>query len=256
MGTKSCEADTTRRQAALPKGRIRAQDTGQTGAILFEGPDAAGTGGTIRRFVEHLDPGFARVGALNTPAEVARGQWFFQRYDRSLSDRADDARGMGFHTTVACLETMRRAPEFERMLVRSGIRLYTCRSSVTQAEPRTRFLARETDARATDPLKRWKPRPIDRASRDKWDDDTGAKEAMFFNTDTARAPWVIGKSNDEKHTRLKAMRHFLSTLDDPDKDPAATLPPDPLIVGRAAHVVHRANHIFGPSLHPARRAPA
>jgi polyphosphate kinase 2 len=264
MGTKAYEAEKARLQAELLKVQIWAQDTGQKFVILFEGRDAAGKGGTIKRFMEHLNPRFARVVALNKPSDVERGQWFFQRYiahlptagemvfyDRSWYNRAGVERVMGFCTPVEYLEFMRQAPEFERMLVRSGIRLYKYWFSVTQEEQRVRFLARETD-----PLKRWKLSPIDKASLDKWDDYTEAKEAMFFYTDTADAPWVIVKSNDKKRARLNAMRHFLSTIDYPDKDPAVVLPPDPLIVGRAAHVVHRADHIFGTSLHPDRRAPA
>ncbi|VDS09054.1 Polyphosphate kinase 2 (PPK2) [Paracoccus haematequi] len=140
---------------------------------------------------------------------------------------------------------MRQAPEFERMLVRSGIRLYKYWFSVTQDEQRARF-----EARKTDPLKRWKLSPIDEASLDKWDDYTEAKEAMFFYTDTADAPWIIVKSNDKKRARLNCMRHFLATLDYPDKDPAIAVPPDPLIVGPATHVVHSAAHILGRALHP------
>jgi polyphosphate kinase 2 len=189
---------------------------------------------------------------------VERGQWFFQRYiahlptagemvfyDRSWYNRAGVERVMGFCTPVEYLEFMRQAPEFERMLVRSDIRLYKYWFSVTRAEQRTRFLARETD-----PLKRWKLSPIDKASLDKWDDYTEAKEAMFFYTDTADAPWVIVKSDDKKRARLNAMRHFLSTLDYPDKDPAVAVAPDPLIVGRARHVIHRSDHILGAALHP------
>jgi polyphosphate kinase 2 len=262
MGTRTYEAEKARLQAELLKVQIWAQDTGERFVILFEGRDAAGKGGTIKRFMEHLNPRFARVVALNKPSDVERGQWFFQRYiahlptagemvfyDRSWYNRAGVERVMGFCTPVEYLEFMRQAPEFERMLVRSGIRLYKYWFSVTQEEQRARFIARETD-----PLKRWKLSPIDKASLDKWDDYTEAKEAMFFYTDTADAPWVIVKSNDKKRARLNAMRHFLSTLDYPDKDLSVATPPDPLIVGRAAHVVHRSDHILATSLHPARRS--
>ncbi|SLN26609.1 Polyphosphate kinase 2 (PPK2) [Pseudoruegeria aquimaris] len=140
---------------------------------------------------------------------------------------------------------MRQAPEFERMLVRSGIRLHKYWFSVTREEQKKRFQSRETD-----PLKRWKLSPIDKASLAKWDDYTEAKEAMFFYTDTADAPWTIVKSNDKKRARIHCMRHFLSTVDYPDKDPEIALPPDPLIVGSAGHVVHGSDHILGASLHP------
>ncbi len=208
--------------------------------------------------MEHLNPRFARVVALNKPSEVEKGQWFFQRYiehlptagemvfyDRSWYNRAGVERVMGFCSPTEYLEFMRQAPELERMLVRSGIRLYKYWFSVTQGEQRRRFEARETD-----PLKRWKLSPIDKASLDKWDDYTEAKEAMFFYTDTADAPWIIVKSNDKKRARLDCMRHFLASLDYPGKDFDVVQAPDPLIVGRASHVVRSAEHILGASLHP------
>ncbi|MCB2130325.1 MAG: polyphosphate kinase 2 [Rhodobacteraceae bacterium] len=248
-------------QAELLKVQKWAQETGQKFVILFEGRDAAGKGGTIKRYMEHLNPRFARVVALNKPSEIEKGQWFFQRYiehlptagemvfyDRSWYNRAGVERVMGFCSPTDYLEFMRQAPEVERMLVRSGIRLYKYWFSVTSDEQRRRFASRETD-----PLKRWKLSPIDKASLDKWDDYTEAKEAMFFYTDTADAPWVIIKSNDKKRARLNCMRHFLSSLDYPDKDPAVAAPPDPLIAGRASHVVHGADHILGASMHPELR---
>ncbi|WP_343081233.1 polyphosphate kinase 2 [Ostreiculturibacter nitratireducens] len=261
MARSAYEEEKAQLQAELLKVQLWAQETGQKFVILFEGRDAAGKGGTIKRFMEHLNPRFARVVALQKPSDREKGQWFFQRYiehlptagemvfyDRSWYNRAGVERVMGFCTPTEYLEFMRQAPEFERMLVRSGIRLYKYWFSVTQAEQRRRFKARETD-----PLKRWKLSPIDKASLDKWDDYTEAKEAMFFYTDTADAPWVIVKSNDKKRARLNCMRHFLSTLDYPDKDPTVATPPDPLIVGRASHVVHHSDHILGTSLHPDQR---
>jgi polyphosphate kinase 2 (PPK2 family) len=143
---------------------------------------------------------------------------------------------------------MRQVPDLERMLVRDGIRLYKYWFSVTRAEQLRRFKARETD-----PLKRWKLSPIDKASIEKWDDYTEAKEAMFFYTDTADAPWTIVKSDDKKRARLNCMRHFLDSIDYPEKDPTIALPPDPLIVGQASHVVRRSEHILGASLHPDTR---
>jgi len=260
LGRKPYEEEKAKLQAELLKVQIWAQDTGQKFVILFEGRDAAGKGGTIKRFNEHLNPRFSRVVALNKPTDEERGQWYFQRYvnhlptsgemvfyDRSWYNRAGVERVMGFCSPVEYLEFMRQAPEFERMLVRSGIRLYKYWFSVTQDEQLRRFKSREMD-----PLKRWKLSPIDKASLGMWDDYTEAKEAMFFYTDTADAPWAIVKSNDKKRARLNAMRHFLSTLEYPDKDPAIALPPDPLIVGRAAHVIHRSDHLLGASLHPER----
>lgn len=261
MGRLPYEKEKARLQAELLKVQLWAQDTGQKFVILFEGRDAAGKGGTIKRFMEHLNPRLARVVALNKPSDVEKGQWFFQRYieqlptsgemvfyDRSWYNRAGVERVMGFCSPTEYLEFMRQTPEIERMLVRSGIRLYKYWFSVTREEQRRRFAARETD-----PLKRWKLSPIDLASLNKWDDYTEAKEAMFFYTNTADAPWTIVKSNDKKRARLNCMRHFLSTIDYPDKDPDIATAPDPLIVGQASHVVHGSDHILGASLHPAQR---
>ena len=249
MARKPYEAEKARLQAELLKVQIWAQDTGQKFVMLFEGRDAAGKGGTIKRFTEHLNPRFARVVALNKPTETERGQWYFQRYiehlptagemvfyDRSWYNRAGVERVMGFCSPEEYLEFMRQAPEFERMLVRSGIRLYKFWFSVTPDEQRRRFAERETD-----PLKRWKLSPIDKASLDLWDEYTAAKEAMFFYTDTADAPWTIIKSKDKKRARLNAMKHFLSTLDYPGKDPEVVGKPDPLIVGHARHVMRHAD---------------
>jgi len=166
-------------------------------------------------------------------------------YDRSCYNRAGVERVMGFCDPGEYLEFMRQTLELERMLVRSGIRLYKYWFSVTTEEQRRRFESRETD-----PLKRWKLSPIDKASLDKWGDYTEAKEATFFYTDTADAPWTIIKSNDKKHARLNCMRHFLASLDYPGKDFDVVAAPDPLIVGRAEHVVHSADHILASSLHP------
>ncbi len=245
MARKVYEAEKALLQAELLKVQKWALETGQRFVILFEGRDAAGKGGTIKRFNEHLNPRFARVVALNKPSEKELGQWYFQRYiehlptsgemvffDRSWYNRAGVERVMGFCTPTDYLEFMRQAPEFERMLVRSGIRMYKFWFSVTPEEQRRRFKSRETD-----PLKRWKLSPIDKASLDKWDEYTAAKEAMFFHTDTADAPWTVIKSKDKKRARLECMKYFLSTLDYPGKDPAIVKSPDPLIVGRARHVV-------------------
>jgi polyphosphate kinase 2 len=261
MGRAPYEAEKARLQAELLKVQIWAQETGQKFVILMEGRDAAGKGGTIKRFMEHLNPRYARVVALTKPSDKEKGEWFFQRYiqhlptageivffDRSWYNRAGVERVMGFCSPSEYLEFMRQAPEIERMLVRSGIRLYKYWFSVTQEEQRARFKARETD-----PLKMWKLSPIDKASLDRWDDYTEAKEAMFFYTDTADAPWVIVKSNDKKRARLNAMRHFLSTLDYPGKDPAVVGVPDPLIVGRAAQVLAESTDIYDTAIHPALR---
>jgi polyphosphate kinase 2 len=248
-------------QVELLKAQAWVKQSGERVVILFEGRDAAGKGGTIKRFMEHLNPRGARVVALEKPSERERTQWYFQRYvehlpaggeivffDRSWYNRAGVERVMGFCTPTEYLEFMRQAPELERMLVRSGIRLFKFWFSVTRDEQAKRFEARETD-----PLKQWKLSPIDKASLDKWDDYTEAKEAMFFYTDTADAPWTIVKSNDKRRARLEAMRFFLGALPYDGKDEHVVHAPDPLIVGGAAHVIGRSAHILGAALHPDQR---
>ena len=229
--------------------------------ILFEGRDAAGKGGTIKRFTEHLNPRGARVVALDKPTERERSQWYFQRYirhlpaageivffDRSWYNRAGVERVMGFCTPNEYLEFMRQAPDVERMLVRSGIILFKYWYSVTSEEQKRRFESRETEA-----LKKWKISPIDRQSLKMWDDYTDAKEAMFFYTDTADAPWTIVKSDDKKRARLNAMRHFLSQLPYSTKDSARVGRPDPLIVGSSGDVIANDDHLFDKTAHPNRR---
>lgn len=248
-------------QVELLKAQHWVQETQQKFVVLFEGRDAAGKGGTIKRFTEHLNPRAARVVALNKPTDEERGQWFFQRYikhlptsgeivlyDRSWYNRAGVERVMNFCAPNDYLEFMRQTPEFERMLVRSGIKLFKYWFSVTQDEQKRRFTSRETD-----PLKRWKLSPVDRASLDKWDDYTEAKEAMFFYIDTADAPWTVIRSNDKKRARLNCMRHFLAQLDYPDKDESIATAPDPKIVHQAGSMVGTAEHIFATSLHPETR---
>ncbi|WP_425045559.1 polyphosphate kinase 2 [Primorskyibacter sp. S87] len=261
MSRKDYEERKAKLQAELLKVQHWAQETGQKFVILFEGRDAAGKGGTIKRYMEHLNPRSARVVALNKPTWEEQGQWYFQRYirelptvgemvfyDRSWYNRAGVERVMGFCEPSEYLEFMRQTPEVERMLARSGIRLYKYWFSVTRDEQLRRFKSRETD-----PLKQWKLSPIDKASLDKWDDYTEAKEAMFFYTDTADAPWTVVKSNDKKRARLNCMMHFLNSLDYPGKDPEIVSAPDPLIVGQAHHVIHRSDHILGAALHPDSR---
>jgi polyphosphate kinase len=248
-------------QVELLKAQNWIKEAGQRVTVLFEGRDAAGKGGTIKRFMEHLNPRGARVVALEKPSERERVQWYFQRYiehlpaggeivffDRSWYNRAGVERVMGFCQPSEYLEFMRQAPLLEQMFVRSGIRLFKYWFSVTQAEQRRRFTAR-----GTDPLKQWKLSPIDMASLNKWDDYTEAKEAMFFYTDTADAPWTIIKSDDKKRARLNCLQHFLSTLDYPNKDMEVVVGCDPLIVGSTVHVVNHAEHILGKSLHPQGR---
>ncbi|WP_433126481.1 polyphosphate kinase 2 [Micromonospora sp. CA-240977] len=217
------------------------KESGERLVILFEGRDAAGKGGTIKRFMEHLNPRGASVVALAKPDEREAGQWYFQRwlahlpaageivlFDRSWYNRAGVERVMGFCSRKEYLEFLRQAPELERMLVRSGIRLVKFWFSVSQNEQRTRFAIRQVD-----PVRQWKLSPMDIASLDRWDEYTEAKEAMFFWTDTADAPWTVVKSNDKKRARIEAMRHVLHRFDYTGKDLAVVGTPDPQIIGPA-----------------------
>jgi polyphosphate kinase 2 len=220
------------------------KDSGQRVVVLFDGRDAAGKGGTIKRFTEHLNPRGARVVALEKPNERERTQWYFQRYfsllpaageivlfDRSWYNRAVVERVMKFCTNSEYREFMEQAPGLERALVDSGIHLVKFWFSVSRAEQRTRFTIR-----LIDPLRQWKLSPIDLAALDRWDDYTQAKEVMFERTDTPAAPWTVVKSNDKKRGRIAALRWVLSTLDYPTKDTDVVGTPDPLIAGPPAQV--------------------
>ena len=239
-------------QVELLKVQNWVKQTGQRIIVLFEGRDAAGKGGTIKRFMEHLNPRAARVVALEKPTDHESKQWYFQRYikhlptagemvffDRSWYNRAGVERVMGFCTSLDYLEFMRQVPDLERMLTRSGIRLFKYWFSVTREEQERRFAARQDD-----PLKQWKLSPIDRESRDKWVEYTQAKEAMFFYTDTADAPWTIIKSDDKKRARLNCMQHFLTHLDYPGKSAQVVHGPDPLIVGSSSQVIEKDRHLW------------
>jgi len=232
-------------QVELLKLQAWVKETGQRVVILFEGRDAAGKGGAIKRVMEHLNPRGARVVALEKPSEVERGQWYFQRYvqhlptageivlfDRSWYNRAGVERVMGFCNENEYQEFMRQVPQFERQLVRSGVHLIKFWFSVSRAEQRRRFKERELH-----PLKQWKLSPVDLASLDKWEDYTKAKEAMFFETDTADAPWTVIKSDCKKRARLNAMRYVLHRLPYTNKDADNLGALDTLLVGRA-HVVY------------------
>ncbi|TCK07331.1 polyphosphate kinase 2 [Marinobacterium mangrovicola] len=219
--------------------------SGERVLILFEGRDAAGKGGTIKRFMEHLNPRSARVIALEKPTEREKGQWYYQRYikhlpaageivlfDRSWYNRAGVERVMDFCTPSEYLEFMRQTPELERMLVRSGIKLFKLWFEVSRDEQFHRFQSRRTD-----PLKHWKLSPIDMASLDKWHDYTEAQAAMFRHTDTAEAPWTLIHSDDKKRARINAMRFILASLPYPDRNPEIQLQPDPKIVLPARHAL-------------------
>jgi polyphosphate kinase 2 len=226
-------------QIELVKLQNWVKDTGQRIVIVFEGRDAAGKGGTIKRFTEHLNPRGAQVVALVKPTERERTQWYFQRYvphlpgareivmfDRSWYNRAGVERVMGFCTQAEYEEFMREAPDFERMLVRSGLDLTKFWFSVTPSEQRTRFVIRRVD-----PVRQWKLSPMDIESLDKWDDYTEAKEAMFHYTDTPHAPWTVIKSNDKKRARLEAIKHVLRKFDYDGRNDEAIGKPDPAVIG-------------------------
>ncbi|WP_326821502.1 polyphosphate kinase 2 [Streptosporangium sp. NBC_01756] len=229
-------------QIELLKLQYWIKDTGGRLVVLFEGRDAAGKGGTIKRFMEHLNPRGAAVVALEKPSERESTQWYFQRYvshlpaageivffDRSWYNRAGVERVMGFCSPEEYLEFMEQAPEFERMLVRDGIHLVKFWFSVSRSEQRTRFVIRQVD-----PVRQWKLSPMDLQSLDKWEQYTQAKEDMFLYTDTEDAPWTVIKSNDKKRARIEAMRHLLSQFEYDNKDHEVVGEPDPRIVVQAA----------------------
>ncbi|WP_159622262.1 polyphosphate kinase 2 [Ruania rhizosphaerae] len=219
--------------------------TGGRHVILFEGRDAAGKGGTIKRFMEHMNPRYARTVALSKPSDRELGQWYFQRYvqhlptsgevvlfDRSWYNRAGVERVMGFCDDDQYQQFMGEAPLLEKMLVESGISVTKYWFSVTRAEQRTRFIIRQVD-----PVRQWKLSPMDLESLDKWGAYTTAKEEMFRRTDTDWAPWTTIKSNDKKRARINAMRHFLAQFEYDGKDHEVVGQPDPAIVKRGIDAV-------------------
>lgn len=212
--------------------------------IIFEGRDAAGKGGTIKRMMEHLNPRGAHVVALEKPTEIERSQWYFQRYiehlpsggeiilfDRSWYNRAGVERVMGFCTEKEYFSFLEQVPLLEKMLYDSGTIIIKFWFSVSKEEQKRRFLAREND-----PLKQWKLSPIDKASLNKWDEYTEAKERMFIYTDKPYSPWVIIKSDDKKRARLNAIRYILNKLPYDNKCPDTAIEPDPLIVGSSSKI--------------------
>ena len=244
-------------QIELVKMQAWVKQVGERVVLIFEGRDAAGKGGTIQRFTENLNPRGAKVVALAKPSDTERGQWYFQRYienlptkgeivffDRSWYNRAGVEHVMGFCSPHEYLEFMRQAPEFERMLVRSGIRVYKFWFSVSREEQLRRFLGR-----AQDPLKQWKLSPMDVESLGRWDAYTKAKEAMLFYTDTADAPWTIVRSDDKNRARLNAMKHVLHTIPYGGKDTDIVNAPDPRIVGSAKTIYEHGESAHSHSHH-------
>jgi len=251
ISRKDYEKQKKELQIELLKMQSWVRDTGQKIVILFEGRDAAGKGGTIKRMMEHLNPRGAKVVALEKPTDREKGQWYFQRYiehmptageivlfDRSWYNRAGVEKVMSFCTPSEYLEFMRQTPDLERMLARSGVRLFKLWFSVSREEQFRRFQSRRND-----PLKQWKLSPVDLASLDKWDSYTEAKESMFFYTDTADSPWTVIKSDDKKRARLNGIRHVLASLPYPKKNPDIQIDPDPLIVGNASQVHEKDEHV-------------
>ncbi|WP_416885701.1 polyphosphate kinase 2 [Marinospirillum sp.] len=225
------------------------KEEGERVVILFEGRDAAGKGGTIKRMMEHLNPRGAHVVALEKPSEREKTQWYFQRYiqnlpaageiilfDRSWYNRAGVERVMGFCSQEEYVQFLHQTPVFEQMLVDSGIRLFKFWFSVSRNEQFRRFMARRKD-----PLKQWKLSPVDLASLDKWDDYSRAKEAMFLHTHKSQAPWTVIKSDDKKRARLAAMRQLLSSIPYANRDDEVVAAPDPLLVASAAEVLSNPN---------------
>ncbi|MGB5832905.1 MAG: polyphosphate kinase 2 [Thiohalocapsa sp.] len=211
--------------AELLKMQNWTKEEGRRVLVINEGRDAAGKGGTIKRFVEHMNPRGARVVALDKPSDRERTQWYFQRYlahlpsggetvffDRSWYNRAMVERVMGFCGGSEVKEFLRSVPELERMLIRSGIKLFKFYYSVSKDVQAQRFAKR-----VNDPLRQWKLSPVDQASQDKWNDYTRAKEDMFFFTSTADSPWTIIKSDDKKRARINAIRFLLSHIDYPER---------------------------------------
>ncbi|WP_235564504.1 polyphosphate kinase 2 [Modestobacter sp. Leaf380] len=245
LARREYEIEKRRLQIELLKLQGWVKETGQRLVLVFEGRDAAGKGGTIKRFTEHLNPRGARVVALDKPTERERSQWYFQRYvahlpaageivlfDRSWYNRGGVERVMGYCTDEEYELFCAQAPGFEQMLVDSGVRLVKLWFSVSRGEQRTRFVVRQID-----PVRQWKLSPTDLASLDRWEDYTAAKEAVFAATDTDHAPWTVVRSNDKKRARLEAMRHVLSTLPYEGRDESVVGRPDPLIVVSAADVL-------------------
>lgn len=241
MRRKVYEDKVEQQQIELLKLQRWVKATGQRVLVIFEGRDAAGKGGTIKRFIEHLNPRGARVVALPKPNETERTQWYYQRYiahlpsageiaffDRSWYNRAGVEPVMGFCTPEQHAQFLRDTPEFERLLVNDGIYLFKLWFAVSRAEQAIRFESRRSDV-----FKQWKLSPVDEAAVSKWDEYTIARDHMFFHTHTSDAPWTVVRSDDKRRARLGAIGHVLTTLNYDEKDTKQIGEVDPLIVGNA-----------------------
>ncbi len=239
-----------RLQIELVKLQNWIRDEGKRVVLIFEGRDAAGKGSTIRTFMEHLNPRWSKVVALEKPSEEERGQWYFQRYvrelpsageiaffDRSWYNRAGVERVMGFCTEKDYEDFLEQAPVFEKMLVKSGITIIKFYLSVSKKEQAQRFKERKTN-----PLKQWKLSPIDLEAQHKWDGYTEAKNTIFETTDSDEAPWVIVKTEQKTRGRLEAMRFVLNQFDYTNKEPEMVASLDPLIISRVSSLLDKEGH--------------
>jgi len=249
MSRREYEAKKRLLQIELLKLQRWIKEEGEQVIIIFEGRDAAGKGGAIKRMMEHLNPRGAHVVALEKPSERERSQWYFQRYiqhlpaageivlfDRSWYNRAGVERVMGFCSQEEYVQFLHQTPVFEQMLVDSGIRLFKFWFSVSRKEQFRRFTSRKDD-----PLKQWKLSPVDLASLDKWDDYSRAKEAMLMHTHKSLTPWTVIKSDDKKRARLAAMQLILNSMPYTNKNTEVVTEPDPLLVSSAAEVLSNPN---------------
>lgn len=217
-------------------------------AIIFEGRDASGKGGAIKRFTEHLNPRTMRVVALTKPTDLEKGQWYFRRYinvmpnagelvlfDRSWYNRAVVEPVMGFCSDDEYAQFMRQAPEFEHMLYEDGVVIIKLWFSISKEEQATRFLSRSKN-----PLKQWKLSPVDQKGQDLWDKYTYYKEQMFSHTHTSFSPWTIVKTNNKKTARLESIRHVLSQFEyDGKNEASASIMPDPNVIMRFHRSISR-----------------
>ncbi|HFS67202.1 MAG TPA: polyphosphate kinase 2 [Flavobacteriia bacterium] len=241
LNTLQYEEELKKLQIELVKLQQWVQKNNKRVAIIFEGRDAAGKGGSIRRFTEHLNPRSMRTVALSKPTEVERGQWYFRRYikqlpnpgeivffDRSWYNRAVVEPVMGFCSKEQYKQFMVQVPEFEHMLYESGVEIIKFWFSISKDEQQCRF-----NSRLKNPLKRWKFSPVDQKGQEMWDDYTYYKEQMFSKTHTSYCPWIVVKTNDKLQARLESMRYVLSKFEYDNKDEASTsLLPDPNVVMR------------------------
>ncbi|MBT3983211.1 MAG: polyphosphate kinase 2 [Bacteriovoracaceae bacterium] len=238
MKRRTYEGQKKKLQIELLKMQKWVKETGQKVVIVFEGRDAAGKGGTIKRFMEHMNPRGARVVALNKPSEVESGEWYFQRYikhmpskgeivllDRSWYNRAGVEHVMNFCSKGQYELFIKQVPLFERLLVESGVYLFKFWFSVGKKEQYRRF-----KKRSADPLRQWKLSPIDLKSFNKWDAYTRAKEAMYYYTDSASAPWTVVRSDDKKRARVNCMMDVLNKLPYKKKNKKIVRGPDPKII--------------------------